>query len=268
MTVPDHVIASNKFGRYCVPKSSSARPAAKTILAGEIWEKDTIRFIARNCGDGDIVHAGTFFGDFLPGLSRALHPDARLWAFEPSRENFLCAQQTMALNDLANVTLTNAGLGARQGTGTLCISGNGKATGGSSRFVAQEAPGEVYESVPIVALDDVIPQSRNVTVLQLDVEEYEQEALEGALGLLKRCRPLLILETLPRSPDWHEHNILSLGYREMGEVHHNRVLAVSDVAMMQVLRKHSAINLERAERRARRAARDATQTDQEKPPVE
>jgi FkbM family methyltransferase len=268
MTVPDHIIASNKFGRYCVPKSSSTRPAAKTILAGEVWEKDTIRFIARNCGDGDIVHAGTFFGDFLPGLSRALHPAARLWAFEPSRENFFCAQRTMALNDLADVILTNAGLGARQGTGTLCISGDGQATGGSSRFVAQETPGEVYETAAIIALDDVIPPTRNVAVLQLDVEEYEQEALEGALGLLKRCRPLLILETLPRNLGWHEHNILSLGYRERGEVHHNRVLAVSDVEMMQVLRKHSAINLERAERRARRVAREATKAGQEKPRAE
>jgi FkbM family methyltransferase len=268
VTVPEHIIASNKFGRYCVPKSSIARPAAKTILAGEVWEKDTIRFIARNCGAGDVVHAGTFFGDFLPGLSRALHPDARLWAFEPSRENFLCAQQTIALNELANVNLTHAGLGARQGSGTLCISEDGKATGGSSRFVAQETRGEGYETAPIVALDDVIPPSRNVTALQLDVEEYEQEALEGALGLLKRCRPLLILETLPRSPDWHEHNVLSLGYREMGEVHHNRVLAISDVGMMGVLRKHRAINMQRAEQRARRAAREAAQADQGKPPDE
>jgi len=255
---PDHIIASNKYGRYCVPKSSSTRPAARTIIAGKVWEKDTIRFIAQNCGDGDIVHAGTFFGDFLPGLSRALRPDARLWAFEPSRENFLCAQETVALNVLANVTLTNAGLGARDGAGSLCVSASGEAHGGASRFVEQETADEVYETVPIVAIDDVIPQTRNVSVLQLDVEEYEQQALEGALGLLKRCLPLIILETLPRSAEWYERNILSLGYRDIGPVHHNRVLAPSDVepGMVEML---TAMNQKRDVRRAqRRAARPAT----------
>ncbi|HTT98864.1 MAG TPA: FkbM family methyltransferase [Rhizomicrobium sp.] len=256
MSLPDHIIGENKYGRFCVPKSSSARPAARAILAGRVWEQGTIRFVANNCGNGDIVHAGTFFGDFLPGLSKALQPGARLWAFEPSRENFLCAQQTIALNSLTNVILTNAGLGARQGSGSLCISLDGEAHGGASRLVEQEAAGEAYESVPIVALDEVIPHDRHISVLQLDVEEYEQQALEGALGLMKRCRPLVVLETLPKSPEWHEQNILSLGYREIGEVHHNHVLAMPDVDR-RVVEKLHAMNDRWTERRAKRRAAKA-----------
>ena len=258
---PDHIIASNIYGRYCVPKSSSTRPAARTIIAGKVWEKDTIHFVAQNCDNGDVVHAGAFFGDFLPGLSQALHSDARLWAFEPSRENFLCARETIALNGLGNVALTNVGLGARQGTGTLCISAHGEAHGGASWFVAQESAGEVYESVPIVALDDVIPETRTVSVLQLDVEEYEQQALEGALDLLKRCRPLVILETLPKNPEWYERNILSMDYREIGLVHNNRVLAPADVDP-RVIKMLSTMNRKKSERQAqRRAARQAAQED-------
>jgi len=253
MNLPEHIIGQNKYGRFCVPKSSSARPAAKAIIAGRVWEQKTIRFVANNCGDGDIVHAGTFFGDFLPGLSQALKQDARLWAFEPSRENFLCAQQTVALNDLRNVTLTNAGLGARSDTGSLCTSLNGEAHGGASRFVEQEATGEVCEAATIVALDDVIPNDRNVSVLQLDVEEYEQQALEGALGLLKRCRPLVVLETLPKNAEWYEQNILSLGYREVGEVHHNHVLVMPEVDR-RVIEKLNAMNDRWTERRTKRRA--------------
>jgi len=259
MSLPNHIIGENKYGRFCVPKSSSARPAAKAILAGRVWEQGTIRFVANNCGDGDIVHAGTFFGDFLPGLSKALQPGARLWAFEPSRENFLCAQQTIALNDLKNVTLTNAGLGAREGIGSLCISLDGEAHGGASRLVEEKAAGEVYEAVPIVALDDMIPQDRHISVLQLDVEEYEQQALEGALSLLKRCRPLVVLETLPKSAEWHQQNILSLGYREIGEIHHNHVLATPDVDR-RVIEKLRSMNDRWTERRAKqRAARTAAE---------
>ncbi len=264
MNLPDHFVASNKFGRYCVPKSSSHRPASQTILAGEVWEEDTISLIARNCADGDVVHAGAFFGDFLPALSRALSPGARLWAFEPSRENFLCAQETVALNDLTNLTLTNAGLGARRRTGSLCVSSIEGAHGGASRFVDRETPGEVYENAEIVSLDDVIPHDRHISILQLDVENYEQQALKGGLELLKRCRPLLILELLPQNLKWHERNILSLGYRLSGLVQHNRVLTTAErepQGFEDLMNK----DRQRVERRAqRRAARRAAKADANK----
>ncbi len=70
------------------PARRRPRPAAAAVLAGNVWEAGVIAFMARNCGTGDIVHAGTYFGDFLPGLSHALTPGARLWAFEPSSENY------------------------------------------------------------------------------------------------------------------------------------------------------------------------------------
>ena len=178
--IPDHIIASNKHGRYCVPKSSRSRPAAKAVLAGGVWEEKTISLMAMNCGDGDIVHAGTYFGDFLPGLSRALKSCARLWTFEPSYENFLCSQQTVALNDLTNVSLIHAGLGARSGEGSLCVSAAGEVQGGGSSFVQSKIPGAVYEDVQILALDDIVPPDRHVSVVQFDVEDYEQQAFKGA----------------------------------------------------------------------------------------
>jgi FkbM family methyltransferase len=255
--IPDHIIASNKYGRYCVPKSSQSRPAARAVLAGKVWEEKTISLMAMNCGNGDIVHAGTYFGDFLPGLSRALKPGALLWAFEPSNENFLCAQQTVALNNLKNISLIHAGLGARRGKGSLCISAAGEAQGGSSSLVQSKIPDAVYEEVRILALDDVVPPDRHVSVVQFDVEDYEQQALKGARDILKRCLPLIILEMLPKSPRWHERNILALGYREIGFVHRNRVLitSVSEPLGFDTLRDSSG---ERTEQRARRhAARNA-----------
>jgi hypothetical protein len=62
---------------------------------------------------------------------------------------------------------------------------------------------------------------------------------------------------LPKSPRWHERNILALGYREIGFVHRNRVLitSVSEPLGFDTLRDSSG---ERTEQRARRhAARNA-----------
>ncbi len=228
MTLPDHLIAANEYGRYCIPRSSHTRPAAATVLAGNVWEPGVIAFMARNCGAGDIVHAGAYFGDFLPGLSHALAPGARLWAFEPSSENHACAQKTVEMNGLANVSLFPAGLGARAETKPLYIASEAEGVrGGGSRIATKRRPGRTYEDVPVAALDDVVPQDRDVSILQLDVEGFEQKALKGALGTLRRCRPLLILEHLPLKPEWHERHILSLGYREVGTIHANRILTAA-----------------------------------------
>jgi hypothetical protein len=89
----EYTLASNFYGSYCVPLSSAHRPAAKKILGGEVWEPETIQFLTSI--RGDIVHAGTYFGDFLPALSASRVPGEKIFAFEPSRENFQCAQMTL-----------------------------------------------------------------------------------------------------------------------------------------------------------------------------
>jgi hypothetical protein len=88
-------------------------------------------------------------------------------------------------------------------------------------------PDSTYEDTRIVALNEVVPQDRNVSIVQLDVEGYEQQALKGALEILKRCLPILILENLPQNPKWHERNIFALGYREIGTISRNRILTAS-----------------------------------------
>ena len=39
------IYCENKFGLYAVPKVSSHRPAAKHIINGNIWEKNTLEYI-------------------------------------------------------------------------------------------------------------------------------------------------------------------------------------------------------------------------------
>jgi FkbM family methyltransferase len=218
-------IAANVHGTYCVPAASRQRPAARAILEGKVWEAETLAFLTGQCGSGDVVHAGTYFGDFLPALAKGIAEGARVWAFEPSRENFRCAQITLKLNEIGNVTLTHAALGSGPSDALLCIGGEGRrSAGGSSAIATKKEAGRFYETVRVVALDDIIPRERNVSVLQLDVEKYEQPALAGALATIRRCRPLLVMENLPADPDWFAANILSLGYEPVARVDVNHAL--------------------------------------------
>ncbi len=139
---------------------------------------------------GDIIHGGTFFGDMLPAFSRAFD---QVWAFEPNADSFKCAEITLRLNDISNVTLVNAGMGAREHRAALTTEQNGQYLGGGS-FISEE-PGDVR----IVRIDDSVPADRPIGVIHLDVEGYEGEALAGALETIRRWRPLILLETIPRN---------------------------------------------------------------------
>lgn len=226
------IIAKNEWGTYCVPRSSAHRPASKAILAGKVWEKKTLLFMIKHVQDGDIVHAGAFFGDFLPALSAALQPEARVWAFEPNPENFYSAQRTVELNNLSNVVLKQVGLGNSSTVAKLRVAArDGNALGGASRFVSYDEPvrSEVLVEVPIMRVDDVVPSLRKVTVLQLDLEGYEFVALKGAVETVRRCRPLLVLEdNLPISKCLGLAE--SLDYTNIGKLGPNVILAPNERA--------------------------------------
>ncbi len=221
------LFACNAHGAYCVPLASSHRPAARRILSGGVWEAETLDLLRREAREGDVVHAGTYFGDFLPALSRAARPEHVVWAFEPSRENFRCAQITLLLNDISNVRLLNAALGDREGTEWLVTeSDDGRALGGGS-FLAgagiEGKRGRPTERVRTVRIDDVVEPDRRISAIQLDVEGTEEAALAGAMETVRRWRPLLVLETLP-GREWLESHLVALGYREVKQVDGNHVL--------------------------------------------
>lgn len=223
------IVSYNKYGGYCVPESSRHRPAARAILSDDIWEPQTINFIITNCGNGDIVHAGTFFGDFLPALSKGVASSSKVFAFEPNPENYRCARITLEINNLDNVVLTNAGLGAKREVLFLQTTDEyGRALGGASRIIGKESNEATQgKGVQIVTIDDTVGNNRNVSIIQLDVEDYEKEALSGALKTIQRCLPIIILEVRPNSTllgsDWFAENILSLGYKKTINLHDNLV---------------------------------------------
>jgi FkbM family methyltransferase len=224
-------ISYNHYGAYCVPLDAQHRPAAKLVLRNEVYEPDTIEFMRRNCGAGDVIHAGAFFGDFLPAICRACAPGAKVWAFEPNEQSYRCAQVTAVLNDLKNLRLNNAGLGAAAGNSYLRVADqNGAPLGGGSRVSTQGAETSGSQPIEIVRIDDAIPAERDITILQLDVEGYEEQALTGGLETIRRNLPVLILEDLPSSglleSDWFREHILSLGYRSSGSLHRNKVFSV------------------------------------------
>jgi len=226
---PPAVVASNEHGAYCVPKSSLHRPVAQTIINARVWEPKTLNLLRSANAEGDIVHAGTFFGDFIPALAHSRKLGAIVWAFEPNRENYRCAAVTIGLNGLANVVLTHAGLSQQSDTALLATSDRrGVALGGGSQLIDDPTgvDGLSNEQVNLVAIDDVVSDGRRVAVIQLDVEGHELQALAGGLRTIERCRPLIVVET-PPAQGWINEHLAPLGYRVAETIDANTVMRPS-----------------------------------------
>jgi len=211
-------LAANEYGVYCFPRAASRRAVPRTLARSQVYERATLELMMRTAPDADVVHAGTFIGDFLPALSRSRTGGARVFAFEPNRESYRCSMVTILLNDLRNVEMANAGLDAGAGTNRLLIGG------GTSRLIDDAPAAGDSEEVRLVRIDEAVDAERRVGLIHLDIEGHEQQALTGAMDTIRRWRPLILAETVP-AEEWLQEHLLPLGYALSGKVNGNRIIA-------------------------------------------
>jgi FkbM family methyltransferase len=225
-------IGENEFGKYCVPESSIRNIAANCCMRGLVQEHRTIRFIMDNCSGGDVVHAGAYFGDFLPGLSSGMDPGREVFAFEPCLEHYECAVKTLELNEIDNVRLYNFALGNRKCSVRLRTHVLGVHEGGRAKIIPSGwlKDEDGIEEIKVTTIDSIIKAP--VSVIHLDVEHYEKQALIGGMGTIKKYLPIIIIENIgvhPLNEDngrWLFNAITPMGYRKYASVDQNVVFKV------------------------------------------
>jgi FkbM family methyltransferase len=198
--------AKNKYGTYVIPEEISYTYTAQTIINGDIHEPTTIEFI-QSVG-GNVVHAGAGFGDFLPALRNC----NRVFTFEPNPLMYKCTLQTIMLNNLTNVSLYKQALGESNCKSSLKnIDESGLEMGPRS---------EIGEGIRIdmIKLDDFIVEK--IDLIHLDLEGYEFEALKGAKELIKRDKPLIVLEIDTKAVDYNNF-MRSINYEPYKQLIYN-----------------------------------------------
>jgi FkbM family methyltransferase len=120
------------------------------------------------------------------------------------------------------VKLTNAALGSADERVMLSVvDDSGRSLGGGSHISS-----DGKESVAQIALDALIPRGRYISILQLDVEGYEEHALRGAEQSIRRDTPILILETVPLS-NWFDKLVKDCKYDLAQRVAKNSVFVAT-----------------------------------------
>lgn len=228
--VVDHDILQNPYGRYCVPHCYAHREVPRILSTGQVYEPRTLDLIRITAAQGDVISGGAFIGDFFPAISPALAHGAVLHSFEPNPLSFAAACHTVALNALRNVAMSPVAVGAGHDTLPLRITGaNDTALGGGSQIVKTPQAGHTID-VPVLPLDDLVPEGRHVSVLHLDIEGQELPALLGASRIVHQSRPLIILEarrvrTQTLCKRFMRNRFRDLGYRVIDCFERNLIFA-------------------------------------------
>jgi FkbM family methyltransferase len=134
------------------------------------------------------VQAGGHIGMYPIRLAKYFKT---VYTFEPNTKNWEClVKNTKAY---PNIIVLNKGLSDKKGEETFLLDKNpdGRANSGSA-FVKDgdfDLPSFTKE---VIALDDVITEQ--VDFIQLDVEGHEYEVLKGAEQIIKKYKPVLMLE--------------------------------------------------------------------------
>lgn len=233
------IIAKNKYGTFVIPRDSSNKSGSVEIVNGNVHEQVTIDLINGIRGDGIVIHAGAFIGDMLPALSGE---GKRVFAFEPGEQFFYCAQKVMDINfpnGGHETTLINKGLSYEPAMSAFLLTKGdtaNEAQGGCSRILEHVGESDIHktESIQLTTIDSVLPTYHNVSVIHLDIEGYEENALRGAINTIRCSKPVLIIElgqTQRMNSQFYTDVIFGeLGYEDFGQVcGWNRILKPRDM---------------------------------------
>lgn len=179
---------------YFVPRYGAHRQVAKQILRRRYAAPELHHFVetVMTRRPGSMVHAGTFFGDMLPSFSRKT--TGLVYAFEPVLENYLLAREVTVENELRNVMLLHAGLGAGPAIAMIETLRPGRVHRGGSSKVITDPTRRSFSPQPITLLSIDQFAIGDLTLIQLDVEGYELAVLQGAVETIKNHQPVIVVE--------------------------------------------------------------------------
>lgn len=168
----DVTIAANDYGLFCLPKRLRSNPVISCLNAGNVYQPRTTAMIQRDATSRDVVSVGALYGAFLPALSMAMTRTTVLHCIDPDPISYHAALQTVALNELRNISPTQAALHPAQ------LSPNAKAR----------------------KVDDIVMSNRDVGVLHVAGPMDVERTLRGAINLLVGNAPTLVIEADEEEP--------------------------------------------------------------------
>jgi FkbM family methyltransferase len=162
------------------------------IYCWGLYEYYMVRFFKKQLRvDTVFFDVGAYIGQYAQ-LAAWAAPKGSVYAFEPNQESVERLRESIEENRFSNLEVVPKGVGAAESRAAFYI---GQQPSQSSLVAAHSSTKQVQEIV-IISLDSFCEERRisQVDIIKIDVEEAEDEVISGAMALLERARPLIVLE--------------------------------------------------------------------------
>lgn len=179
-------------------------PVHNCVVDAEIkeygcWEKEMGNVFKKYIQKGDtVLDIGANIGYHSLYCAALLNNTGKVYSFEPIPRLAKQLESSVKINNFSNIQICNFGL-AESDQDKKVLYLRDENIGGSSLFR--------YENIELVKvmgttevalkkLDNFLPHEK-VSLIKIDVEGYEYEALRGAHELLSKCHPYILMEYSP-----------------------------------------------------------------------
>jgi FkbM family methyltransferase len=195
----DHRAVCWVLGRYKLFVDTRDRGIGCLLMLDGYWEIWLTRLVARAVRKGMVcVDVGANLGYYALLMAELCGPDGKVIAVEPNPATAELLSATLAINGFAGrseVLALALGDGSRTCGGLVVPHGEPKNAAlipdGSAPLYA--AIGPVVE-VPIIAFDALAADGPRIDLVKIDAEGAEADILRGMASMLRRDRPLLVVE--------------------------------------------------------------------------
>jgi len=173
--------------------SPSVEGSYDYLLIGKSNEPETHLFlnnIILNLEHFNFVDVGASVGEFVIAVSNSESLKS-CYAFEPRQECASVLTKNNQLNNEARVNVYNSAVSDKKDKIKIFLHSGGSS---SSQFQYTDHPGEDYVLVDTVILDEVLPKKLENTIILIDIEGAEPEAIKCGERFIATNHPLVIFE--------------------------------------------------------------------------
>ena len=168
--------------------------------------------ISKHLGPGKVFYdVGANAGFYAVIGARAVGTEGQVYAFEPLPALTARIRENAALNSMSHLAVIEAAISARDGHIALGVDSSLSMLNSIGGAVAAKE----QVNVQTLRLDTFSADHRPPTLILIDIEGHEIQALEGALQTIATHKPILMIEVHYLGQtfvDFYERNLRPLGY--------------------------------------------------------
>lgn len=185
------VIVLNRWG-VTLRLPARVRGSGRILyLAGEQYEPELVHLDKLLKTGHTMIDVGANIGVYTIVGSTLVGEHGRVISIEPATQAYADLIENVQLNGFQNIIPLNLAIADFDGEAKLRVCADT-----SRNALGSDAADSDYEKVKVARLDQLVQdhQVSQVDLIKLDIEGAEELALRGAMDLLHRFRPILIME--------------------------------------------------------------------------